>query len=168
MCKLSSSSRSWAEQTGRMELCNSPLTHTSPSTAFVFCLTEPSFLRTARQATIIQKSGLGDGFLCPQYTAKKKSLFITMVEEEICVRCTYIAGVHGNMHFTCVYSHRGMHVSSVQAGVLYSCVIRAYVSTCVFRHMLLCLCEAALFLHMPGNVCWLGMCFCLGLRVSLI
>lgn len=142
-----------------MELCNSPLSHTSPSTAFVFCLTEPSFLGTARHRVM--------GSYAPN-TRAKKSLFITGLWEELCVRCTYIVGVHGNMQFTCVCSHHGTHVSSVQTCVLYSCVISACVYTRVFRYMLLCLCEVVLFLHMPGNVCWLGMCFCLGLCVSLI
>lgn len=115
-----------------MELCNSPLSHTSPSTAFVFCLTEPSFLGTARHRVM--------GSSAPNTRAKKKSLFITRLWEEICVRCTYVVGVHGNMQFTCVCSHRGRHVSSVQACVLYSCVISAYVCTCVCLGICFCVC----------------------------
>lgn len=53
------------KETGRMALCNSPLSHACPSTALVFCLTEPSVLGTARRATVIQESRLGDRLFCP-------------------------------------------------------------------------------------------------------
>lgn len=67
------------------------------------------------------------GSSAPSTPAKKKSLFITVVGEEICVWCTYIAGVHGDMECTyCV-----IHISFVQASVLYSCAISAHVYTCV-------------------------------------
>ena len=48
-----------------MALCKSPLSHTCPGTALVFCLTEPRVLGTARRATVVQESRLGDRLFCP-------------------------------------------------------------------------------------------------------
>ena len=91
-------------------------------------------------------------------------------------------GVHGRWGFSstcnvhaCVHAFtHDIHVSLVQVCRLYGCVATARVCVCVcvcvcvFSHVLPCVCEAVLFRHMPGKVCWSGTCFCLGLCVSLI
>ena len=158
ICKPSSSSPSWAEHSGRMELCNSPLSH-FPECSTCFLPDRAQFPQD-RQATIVPRPGPGMGSFDPS-TPAKMSRFTGGADIWVGVHVRQGFSNTCNVH-ACVHAFtHGIHVSSVQVCRLHSCVatvrvcmcVCVCVCVCVFSHVLPCVCEAVLFLHMPGNVC---------------
>lgn len=104
------------------------------------------------------------GSAAPDPTARETSLFMTTrVRVQACNGGSWVHAMH--MHVP-TWSHAcilSMDLCAAQVDDRCTCV---YVF--MFRHVLLCMREAVLLLTVPGNVCWVGICFCLGLCVSLI
>ena len=129
-----------------MELCNSPLSHTSPSAALVFCLTEPSFRRTVRQAAIVPKPGPGMALLPPVHQLR---CHISLGEQTWGWVC--MGGGDSPVHATCMRVCMHSHMASTcpwyrSVGCMGVWPLRARacvcvrVRVCMFSHVLPCVC----------------------------